>query len=78
MNTIRVTVEGDAEQVEAVKEQFYKQYIEGAGSKIVFEVPEDADDEADKIVKAAEEKDLKATKENYEDPIEDAGSVDFW
>ncbi len=78
MASIRITVTGDAEQVDAIKEQFFKQYIDGAGAKVVFEVPEGATAEADAIVEAAKAAGLEAEKADYEDPLEDAGGVDFW
>lgn len=78
MSTWRVTVEGEAEKVEAVKETFYKKLLSGAGGSVTFELPESDEAGADEIVKAAEKADLKATKESYTDPLDDAAPVDFF
>lgn len=79
MSTIRITVNApEVEQADEVKDQFFKKLFEHAGTKVVFEVPAGADAEADEIIAFAKDKGCEASKETFEDPLDDAGSVDFW
>lgn len=75
----RITVKGgSAEEREAFKEEHFKQLFQATGDSVTFELPENDEAGADALAKEAEEKGLTAEKEKFEDPLEDAGSVDFW
>lgn len=75
----RITVEApDKDAATAFKDRFFKQLLEERGSTLVFELPEDQEPAADELKKAAETEGLKAEKEAYSDPLEDAEPVDFW
>lgn len=79
MSTIRVTINApNAETAEQVKEQFFKKLYEHAGTTVIFEVPADAQDQADEIITHAKAKGCEGTSEPHEDPLEDAEPVDFW
>ena len=79
MTTIRITVEApDADVASEVKEQFYKKLYEHAGAKVIFEVPQGATSDAEEIVAFAKGLGCEAAFEDFEDPLEDAGGVDFW
>ncbi len=79
MATLRVIVEApDADIATEVKEQFFKKLYEHSGAKVIFEVPAGADADADEIIAFAKDKGCQASKEDYEDPLDEAGSVDFW
>ena len=78
-DTLRITVNApDAEVAEQVKERFFKQLYEHAGAKVVFELPVDGDEDAAKIIAAAEAAGCTAEKEIHKDELEDAEPVDFW
>ncbi len=79
MSTWRVTVKGEAEAVEAFKNEKdnYKAKIgEGAGAA-TFEFPESLEEAADAMIARAKEAGLEASKESYTDPLDAAGDVAF-
>lgn len=79
MTTWRVTVKGgDASDREAFKEAHFKQLYQALGESLTFELPEQDEEGADALVAEAEKKGLTADKERFEDPLEQAESVDFW
>ncbi len=79
MSTLRVTINApDAETATEVKEQYFKQLYEHAGTKVVFELPLGADDEADAMIAFGKEKGCEGEKEVYDDPLDEAAGVDFW
>lgn len=79
MSSIRITVNApEAELADEVKEQFFKKLFEHAGTKVVFEVPAGADAEADEIIAFAKDKGCEASKEDFEDPLDNAEGVSFW
>lgn len=78
-DTLRVTVNApDSDTAGEVKERFFKQLYEHAGTKVIFELPEDAGSDAEGIVAFAEEKGCTAEIEKHEDELGDAEPVDFW
>lgn len=79
MNTIRITVNApDDDTATQIKEKFFKKLFNHTGQKVIFEVPEDADEEAKEIEAAAEEAGCEAERELHKDELEDAEPVDFW
>ena len=79
MSSIRITVNApEAELADEVKEQYFKKLFEHAGTKVVFEVPAGADAEADEIIAFAKDKGCEASKEDFEDPLDNAEGVSFW
>lgn len=76
---LRVTVNAETVEVATeVKEQFFKDLYEHNGTKVIFEVPSDAQEKADAIVAFAEDKGCKAEAEEHTDAIDDAEPVSFW
>ncbi len=79
MTTLRVTVDAeDADVATEVKEKFFKDLYEHAGTRVVFELPADAQEKADEIIAFAEEKGCKASSEEHSDELDDAEPVSFW
>lgn len=79
MTSIRITVNApEVEVADEVKEQFFKKLFEHAGTKVVFEVPAGADADADEIIAFAKDKGCEASKEDFEDPLDNAEGVSFW
>lgn len=79
METLRVTVDApDADTADKVKETFFKKLYEHAGTKVVFELPEDGQEEADAIIAFAKENGCEAASEVHKDELDDAAPVDFW
>jgi len=77
--SIRIIAEApDAETATEVKERFFKKLYEHSGTKVTFEVPDDARAEADEVQAFAEGKGCTVTQETFEDPLQDAEPVDFW
>ncbi len=75
----RITIKGkESEDREAFKELHFKKLYQSSGDSVTFEVPPTAEADADALVKEAEAAGFTAEKEGYEDPLDDAGSVDFW
>ncbi len=79
MSTWRVTVKGEAEAVEAFKNERenYKAKISEAGGSATFEYPEKLESEADAMIERAKAAGLEASKESYTDPLDAAGDVAF-
>lgn len=78
-DTLRVTVNApDNDAANEVKEQFFKQLYEHAGTKVIFELPADAASDAEGIVAFAKEKGCEAGVEEHQDELGDAEPVDFW
>jgi hypothetical protein len=60
------------------KENF-KKLLSEAGTKLVFEFPLSGEADAKALIARAEAAGFKATKEQYEDPLDSSGaSADFW
>ena len=77
--TLRVTVNApDADIATEVKEQFFKKLYEHAGTKIIFELPVGATEDADAIIAFAKEKGCTASSEEHTDELDSADPVDFW
>ncbi len=75
----RVTIKGkESEDREAFKELHFKQLYNSSGDSVTFELPANDEAAADALVKEAEAAGFTAEKEAAEDPLGDAGSVDFW
>ncbi len=75
----RITIKGkESEDREAFKELHFKKLYNSSGDSVTFEVPGHDEAAADALVKEAETAGFTATKESYEDPLDEAGSVDFW
>ncbi|HUR61135.1 MAG TPA: hypothetical protein VM286_02060 [Candidatus Thermoplasmatota archaeon] len=82
MATWRVTVKAPtAEAMDPFKnevQRFKKLYSHG-GAEAIFELPETNEKGADEIVADAKKAGFEASKERYEDPLENSGaSADFW
>lgn len=78
-DTWRIIVKGGtAEDREAFKEAHFKKLFDTSGDSVTFEVPEHDEAGADALAKEAEKAGLEAVKEKFEDPLDQAGSVDFW
>ncbi len=79
MTTLRVTVDAeDADVATEVKEKFFKDLYEHAGTKVVFEVPADAQDKVDAITAFAKDKGCEVSSEVPDDDLDDAEPVSFW
>lgn len=78
MTTWRITVKGEASELEAFKEAHFKKLYQATGDSLIFELPEQDEEGADALVTQAEKEGLVADKERYEDPLEQAEGVDFW
>jgi NaMN:DMB phosphoribosyltransferase len=78
-DTLRITVKApDADIAEQIKETFFKKLYEHSGTKVIFEVPADADADADEIIAAAKDAGCEAAKELHQDELDDAEPVSFW
>lgn len=78
-DALRVTVSApDADTADTVKEAFFKQLYEHSGTKVVFELPPDAEAEAKKIEAFAKDKGCTSKTEEHTDELSDAAPVDFW
>ncbi len=79
MTTWRVTVKGEADAVDAFKNdrENYKSKISEAGGSATFEFPESLESDADALIERAKAAGLEASKETYTDPLDAAGDVAF-